>query len=396
MAQSVKAGPVLKLTVMLLYVASLAGAGSPLPAAYAQDGSMAPLSQGMTTYQIFDQQFNLVAGAYDIPAGWNAHSQVEWNIEHFSQPLQLHSEAVSPDGSTAVEFFPTEQFCWIVPHVMRQPGQQLTGGATLLPPVSAQEAMQHFEIPKLRGSISGLQIEQITPVPNLGAMLNIPTAPGSTQEGVCARISYQVNGQAMEEEIYGLKIAFSGVPSHSSVGTMVQYNWGFGRLFSFRAPQGQLDSQKSMFWKTVNSFRPNPAWQAVRAQVQQRALQHNNMRLQATANSIANANMLSRTVIAGQEAFFAQQAARREQEWVSDHQQIEARYATPDNGKISQTDAFGDMMMGRETYADGSKHSGYHDYMWGDGQGNYIPTNDANFNPNINADRNWGLIDKAK
>jgi hypothetical protein len=54
------------------------------------------------------------------------------------------------------------------------------------------------------------------------------------------------------------------------------------------------------------------------------------------------------------------------------------------------------MMMGRETYADGSKHSGYHNNMWSDGQGSYIPSSDVNFNPNINADRNWSLIEKAK
>ncbi|CAN5372072.1 hypothetical protein BH11CYA1_BH11CYA1_32900 [soil metagenome] len=349
-------------------------------------------------YSIFDPKFNLVAGAYMIPMGWQAQSQIIWNLEHFSQPLQLHSVAVSPDGKSALEFFPAEQFVWLVPKAMARPGQPLGDGATLLPPVSAQEAMQYFEIPKLRGSAPSLKIEQITLVPDLAQKLQIARPAGATQECVCAKISYVLNGQPMEEEIYAVKTAFNGVTSRSSmVGSMMQYNWGFGTLFSFRAPQGQLDGQRNNFVSMVASFKPNPAWQAIRAQVQQQALQHNNWRLSETASSIANANKLSQMVVAGNAQFFANQAARREQEYASDQMRLQARSAptsSSNSSGMSQTEAFGDLMMGRETAADGSKHDGYHTSIWSDGQGNYKPTNDPNYNPNINSSSTWTQIDK--
>ncbi|MDQ5936377.1 MAG: hypothetical protein QG574_3713 [Cyanobacteriota bacterium erpe_2018_sw_21hr_WHONDRS-SW48-000092_B_bin.40] len=364
--------------------------------AQAQTADASTSSQPSVLYSIFDPKFNLIAGNYLIPSGWQAQSQVVWNIEHFSQPLQLHSVACSADGKSALEFFPAEQFVWLVPRSMARPGQPLGDGATLLPPVSAQEAMQYFEIAKLRGSAENLKIEQIVPVPELAQRLAIATPAGAMQECVCAKISYVLNGQAIEEEIYGVKTAFNGVPSRSyTAGSMVQYNWGFGTLFSFRAPQGQLDGQRNNFWAMVSSFKPNPAWQAVRAQVQQQALQHNNWRLQETASSIANANKLGQMVVAGNAQFFANQAARREQEYASDQMRLQARSAPSGVGSgMSQTEAFGDLMMGRETAADGSKHDGYHNSIWTDGQGNYRPTNDPNYNPNINSSGSWTQIDK--
>jgi hypothetical protein len=366
--------------------------------AQAQTGQSNGSNQPSVLYSIFDPKFNLVAGTYLIPSGWQAQSQVAWNLEHFSQPLQLHSVASSADGKSVLEFFPTEQFVWLVPRAMARPGQPLGDGATLLPPVSAQEAMQHFIIAKHRGSAPNLKIEQIVPMPDLAQRLQIAAPAGGLQESVCARISYVLNGQPMEEEIYGVKTAFNGVPSRSyTAGSMVQYNWGFGTLFSFRAPQGELEGQRDKFFAMVTSFKPNPAWQAVRAQVQQQALQHNNWRLQETASSIANANKLGQMVVAGNAQFFANQAARREQEYASDQMRLHARYA-PTSGTassgINQTEAFGDLMMGRETAADGSKHDGYHSSIWSDGQGNYRPTNDPNYNPNINSSGTWTQLDK--
>ena len=38
---------------------------------------------------------------------------------------------------------------------------------------------------------------------------------------------------------------------------------------------------------------------------------------------------------------------------------------------------------------------GNHEYVWTDGQGGFIPTNDANLDPNIGSDRSWRLADRA-
>lgn len=371
-----------------------------LPAAQAQVNQ----TDALTTYSIFDPTFKLVAGTYSHPAGWQADSQVKWDIEAFSQPLQLHSIAQSPDGLSALEFFPTEQFCWLVPNPgFKHPGLPMGDGATLLPPVSAVDAMVHFVIPKLRGNVANLQILQVVPMPQLSQTLGLTPAPGSTEEGVVAKLSYQLNGEPVEEEIYGVKVAFpGGVTSFGGAGRITQYNWGFRTLFSFRTKSGGMDAVRPAFVAMVQSFRPNPAWQACRAQFQQRALQHNNFRLQLTQQSIDNANMLSRTVLAANEQFFQHQAERRQYQAVSDQLRIDARHndgsagTQASFGGFSRTDAVNDLLGGQETYQDGSVHSGYHSNMWSDGQGNYIPSNDPNFNPNINSSSTWTQIQKKQ
>lgn len=61
-----------------------------------------------------------------------------------------------------------------------------------------------------------------------------------------------------------------------------------------------------------------------------------------------------------------------------DQMRLQARSAPSGAGfGMSQTEAFGDLMMGRETAADGSKHDGYHNSIWTDGQGNYRPTDES-------------------
>jgi hypothetical protein len=220
------------------------------------------------------------------------------------------------------------------------------------------------------------------------------------------RLNYEINGQPIEEEIYGLKVTFNGLPSYGAAGRLMQYNWGLAKVFAFRTPAGQMESARPYFAAVIKSGTPNPQWLTIKQQMQQKALQHNNFRLLLTKQSIDNANRLSQIVIAGQEQFFAQQAARRDSEWISDHQKIQDRYndgtgGGGSTGTMSRTDAVNDMLGGQETYNDpayagGSVHDGYHSYMWTDGQGNYRPSNDPNFNPNINSGSTWTLMQKKQ
>lgn len=347
------------------------------------------------THQIMDQTFNTVAGVYNYPEGWQAQSKLVWNTNNYTQPLMLHSAATSPDGTAALEFFPIEQFVFLQPSLAHAPMEAMNG-AFWLAPCSASEAMAKYIVPKLRGKVA-YQPVGIIQVPQLPSLINYPTSSTNATDAVCARISYQINGQAVDEEIYGILETCPPNTSHSSyVGNCTQYNWGFSRLFSFRAPQGQLDPNRDAFFAMVRSFRPNPQWQAIRQQVQALANQKHGFRLEATAQSIRNATMLSRQISANNAQFYANQAARRDQEYASDQMRLQARYGTADSGKMSQSEAFGDMMMGRETLADGKKIDGYHTNVWSDEQGNYLPSNDVNYNPNINSSSTWTLSPKAQ
>lgn len=340
----------------------------------------------------------MVAGVLTLPPGWTGQSQVVWNYAHYSQPLQVYARVQSGDGSLAVEFFPVQQYTWIEPNMMgRQPGMDAQDGSTALPPMAPAEALTRFVLPKFRGRYQTLRVNAVKPCPDLPSRLKLQPSPGAMVEALSLSCNYQCETGAVEEEIFAVCTMYQGVPSYSQVGTMVQYNWGFSRLFSFRAPQGQLAARLPEFWSVVQSFQPNPAWQGLTAQVMQQVQAQFQGRLAMGYQNIQNANRLSQQVVAQNDAFYAQQAQRREQEWVSDHQRMAQQ---PAYGAFTQGDAFGDMMMGRETYNDpnyqyGSQH-GYSERVWTDGQGNYVETDDVNLDPNINSDRNWTIMTKKQ
>lgn len=66
-------------------------------------------------------------------------------------------------------------------------------------------------------------------------------------------------------------------------------------------------------------------------------------------------------------------------------------------------DAWADaVLMGRTAYEDPNSQYGNHYYdtgqhawVWTDGQGNFLPTNDPNLDPNIGSDRSWTLAKKV-
>ena len=96
-------------------------------------------------------------------------------------------------------------------------------------------------------------------------------------------------------------------------------------------------------------------------QVVKELQQQFNQYLKAGYDQIAAAGRLSLQISANNQSFLDHQAQRREQESQSDQRR---RHQSPSAGGYTTSDAFGDMMMGRETYDDpywqyGSQHSGY-------------------------------------
>jgi hypothetical protein len=361
-----------------------------------QDQPQSPL----TRHQIIDQQHGLVAAVLEHLASWQAQSQIVWNFEHYSLPVRVSGRVFDPRSLAQVEFFPAEQFCWVEPDLGLQQQGQDAGGVTLLQPLPAADALLRWVLPKYRGQMQGLRIAGVTPLPQLAALLNAsnPTQ-GVTTEGVRVDVEYSDQGRTFAEEFYGLKFAAPGIPTYGAAGTLVQYNWGFARLLSFRAPAGQLDEHRRAFWAVVRSLRVNPQWEQLCAQVFQQLKQQFDQYLQAGYANIEAAGRLSRQISAQNDAWLGQQQQQRDAARQADQQRRAQEQSAA--GTYTTNDAFGDYIMGRETYDDpyyqyGSQHSGYHDYVWTDGQGSYQYSNDANFDPNIGASTNWTLMKKKQ
>lgn len=351
----------------------------------------------VTVHQIVDQQHGIVAVTFEIPPTWQAQSQLQWNFQNYSQPLKVFARTYDPVRPAMVEFFPIEQFYWVEPYLgIGRPGEE-SGGVIMMQPMSAADTMTRWVIPKYRGS--NAQIINVRAVPNFAATLNNPVAPNAQSEGVCATVEYTDSGRAFEEEFYGLKVAYPGIPTYGAAGTLVQYNWGFERLFSFRAEKGNLAEVRATAWPIVHSIRVNPAWQQVHAQVLQQMQQLFDQYLKAGYAQIEAATQMSRQISAQNDAWLQQQAQRREDDYRRD--QTRRQQEQTAGGSYTANDAFGDYIMGRETYNDpyyqgGSQHYGYYNYVWTDKMGNYQYSNDANYNPNVGGNRDWVIMEKKQ
>lgn len=217
------------------------------------------MSEQLALHQVVDPQHgNMVASEFEHPMGWTARSNMVWNFQNMSLPAVAYAQTFNPSGFEAVEFFPVEMFFWLEPHYNFYDEGQVVQGQAFLPPMEAAEAMQHWVIPKYRGNRPGLRVVGTAHVPKLAERSGL-SLNGGTTEDICVKVEYPHSGKLVEEELYGAKVV-QNVPYYGPQGMTLQINWGFVRLFSFKAEKGALDAQRELFWTIAGSLRTNPDW----------------------------------------------------------------------------------------------------------------------------------------
>ncbi|HLL72170.1 MAG TPA: hypothetical protein VK363_12085 [Pyrinomonadaceae bacterium] len=214
-------------------------------------------AQQMTRYNIIDQlNGGVVVSSFEHPSEWRANGQVMWNLEHTELPVNAHAVAFNPNGLECFEFLPMQAFFWIGGGFAPVAIGQNSHGLVCMPPRPAPNALAEIVIPYFRGDRQNLRVTGVQPVRNLWQLFNEPPPPQG--EGVMARVEYEERGHAIEEEFYGVYSWNQGQ----------QLNWGFARLFCFRAGRGQLDGMRQTFWHIAGSLQFNPQWNQLYAKIQ--------------------------------------------------------------------------------------------------------------------------------
>ena len=315
-------------------------------------------------HRVIDQHHQgMVVSTFEYPQGWQAQSQVVWNFQDTSFPVTASATVYNPRGTEAVEFIPTEACFWIEPPIIYTPGQRWRG-LTCLRPMGALDALMQYIIPKYRGNRQNLRVVAAQPVPNMARMLRHEWLLSVPNEGVMARLEYEENGRQFEEDF------FACVFWHPPNGE--QLNWGFPRLFAFRAERGQLDAARETLWRVATSLESNPQWDQLFKQIMSQL--HNQFMSQVAVND-AQRN--------AQKAWGQQLKEYRE--WESDlHQQtVNHRWASQQR----TSDRMGDVLGGYQRFHDPNSAFGVHydkslsQYSWTNGQ-RWIHTNSAVYDPN--------------
>lgn len=348
-------------------------------------------------HQVIDHQHKgMVVTAFEYPAEWQAQSNVVWDFQQRSVPVIGYARTFNPRGTEALEFLPAESFFWTEPdYGLYQQGQNIEG-QVFLQPMPAANVMTNWVVPKYRGNRPGLRIASVSPVQQLARRIGL-NVPGLMSDDVCAKVEYSENGRLFEEEFYGMQ-TLQRVPYHGPQGTTFQINWGFVRLFSFRAEKGALDAHRETFWRVAGSVKSNPRWEQLCAQIMQQIQIQFNQLLQIGYSQIEAAGQLSRTISANNDAMLHSFEQQRQ---VAQQSDAARRAAERSNvTEHSPNDGFSDYMRGVETVDDpyyGQSQQDYNaQYHWTDGFGNYQHSNDPFFNPNVGSTQNWTIMNPKK
>lgn len=359
----------------------------------------APERTSLATHTMVDEQHQrMVVATFEHPQDWTAFSQVFWNFKDVGFPMKTRAATFNPSGAEALEFLPIESFFWVTPNYMFTPGQS-SNGQVCLPPMRALDALLQYTIPKYRGDRQNLSVIHAEVLPKLAQALNATEVLHAQNEGVRARITYVENGQMFEEEFYACAY---WLPANGT-----QTNWGLARLSCFRAAHGQLDDVRQTFWHILTSLKNNPEWGRLCTQICEQLMSgyrqfHDDARRRLATEAEWGQQMAAYRQ--GQrdqqqqrlEGLFAADAQRRQQ------QQQEEQDAYQSQGMAEDR---GDVLMGRTAYHDpNSEHGnpqydyGHHQYVWTDGKGGWIPTDDASYNPNsdpaVASNGHWVLAKK--
>ena len=333
--------------------------------------------QRLAQYTIVDEQHGgLVVATFAHPSEWQARSQVIWNMEHTNVPAQIFSMAFNPNGVEAFEFFPMQAFFWLEIDYGTVPIGQNAHGLVRMPPRPAPDALANLVIPNLRRDRQNLQ-----PVPNLWQVFNDP--PPQQGESLMARVEYEERGRAIEEEFYG-------VYSWNQNGG--QLNWGFGRLFCFRAERGQLDSMRATFWQIAGSLQPNPQWKQLYDQVVEQLMAGFNVRIGETHARFEREKQIGRQNIAYNDQLINQRNAQVNASIEQTQQEIRER----SQNHFTPQDAFGYALRNQTPFHDPNSATGNYRVVEGDYEYNYInnqgemySTNDPMDNPSHHQDGTW-------
>jgi hypothetical protein len=308
-----------------------------------------------------------------VPENWRVEGGIVWRPE-LSNLAYLQMRLSDPQGTRALEVFPTIPFTWNERGYFGFPPGSLYLGSYVVAPLAPDDFVRQVLLPQVRGRVSPKVIRS-EPLPDLARQVAATVQEAGAMKQVAAsrtRIEYQEGARTIEEDIYCVNVY-----TQTYVLPGVTY-WGAERVFGFRAEKGQLDRQAPLLQAISASVRVNPGWFS-------RVLQVREAWVQNQMNAIRSAGELSRYLARTSD----EMSAAQQQAW-------ESRRASEDRS----AEAFIQYIRGVETYRDPYADrdvqlpTGYQD-VWASRDGQYILANDPNFNPNVSATGTWQRIDPS-
>jgi len=329
-------------------------------------------------FSYIDQQgTGAEAFSFLMPVDWTFEGGLIWLTDNPAMPATAAFKVSNPKGSEEFEVFPNQPFFWST-------NQQLLGlfpvgskyyGNEVHPVMNAGEAIRQIVLPRLRSNAGNLQIIREEPVPELAKAI---AAKSQQQGGVTSnfdaakvRIEYSSNGLPMEEEIYSVVEAYS-YPVQTWTSLSYNTNWTVSYIFSYKAEKGKLEAASKIFETITYSFQTNKYWYNKYVQLVEYLIQNEIQKIHSIGDFSRRLAQISDEI--------------REdnlQSWY-DRQAVGDRIAEDFSQYMRGVDDYYDPIEGKAV----ELPSGY-DNAWTNANGEYIISDNPNYNPNIGSNLNW-------
>jgi len=384
---NMKANRIFKITIALsmLLITSVVllncgggGGGGGSSSSGGGGGSITANAIKFTTFSYVDQQgIGIEAFRMLVPSDWKFQGGITWRFENPGAPAVSSFTVSDPIGKLELQLLPAQSFFSTEdPTVLLYfpVGSKYYGNEVWqYPPLTPLETLKQIILPRFRGNVNNLKIVDEQSLPEVASLLRagISSQQTTSIDAGKIRIEYDQNSTSMEEEIYCV------VESNTfkTYYPLITYNnalWMADYLFTFKAEKGNLDSQYKLFQTMMYSFRLNPQWF-------NKYVQLIDYLVQQQITIIQDWGKLSEYI-------------SQTSDEISD--MVWQSYNNRNAASDRMAEDFSNYINGTDTYFNPVDQntvelpSGYSD-AWVNGLGEYILSDNANYNPNIGSGQNW-------
>jgi DNA-directed RNA polymerase subunit RPC12/RpoP len=347
-------------------------------------------------YLCQDAHTGMAAFRILIPQGWQFLGGIGWTHQRPSAPVGMAFQIVSPDGRRAIDAMPTLHFTWSGPSLMSflTPSGSMHLGYEVRKPVSAQQAVCDYLLPRFR-PLPGLEVLSAEDDPawvhrlyeervaHGEAQAGFQSNMQLTQQGLRMRIRYPWGDISLEEEIRTVA-EYVRVSMGFGMGETVY--WTLGYTLAHRTPAGSLGQMAILCDAVYRSLQWNAQWRATVQQISQMMVQN---RIQQMNQVGAAARQIARSQSQiGDMIWEGYQSRQRTEDAMWD------RWSQRQNTMDRLADSYSQAIRGVDAYVDPStgrsvEMPGGYRQAWTNGLGEYILSDDVNYDPNLGTNVSW-------
>jgi len=311
------------------------------------------------------------------PTDWKVSGGIRWQTNNPVSPAIISFSIGNPRGPELVEFFPNRRFFWTDDQNMLYmfPVGSEYLGSEVHPPLTASDYVKQIILPRYRSGISNMKIIKTGELPDFARELKseMQQQEGLSpfSDGATVTIEYVKNGTPYIEEFYVVTVGWN-FRMASMYGYVTHIQWAADFQFSFRTRKGEMEKSAGVFQTMIKSFKLNPVWFNKYVQLVDYLIQN---QIQQINNIGQISNIISRT---------SNEISDMMMDSYNNRQAVYDRMGEKYSQAIRGVDGYYDPTDERQVELPG----GY-DRAWSNGLGEYILSNDANYNPNIGSSRNW-------